>query len=80
MAPQAIETAEFLKFMDNLFDSVNGFQKFDKGGKILKTRVNCVETETCHTKFWKSAIKILSTFRCENKNKFLRHSKTGFQH
>lgn len=70
MEQRATETAEFLKFMDSLFDSFNGVAPFNKSGKILKTSVKCDDDneDNIHIQFWKKAKTIISTFHCFNIN------------
>lgn len=61
MDKRATETAEFLKFFDTVFDSVNGHSLFDAGGKTLKRNINLLLENNIHVEFWKSAIKTIST-------------------
>lgn len=68
MEKRATDTAEFLKFFDSVFDSVNGCGIFDAGGKILKTSVDVVSEETIHTRFWKEAIDRISTMHTVDVN------------
>lgn len=68
---RAKDTAELLKFMDSLFDSLNGFAPFNKSGKHLKIRVNCedADEDNIHLNFWKKAKKIISSFYYLDYNK-----------
>lgn len=55
------DTSSFLLFMDQLFDSLNGYLLFD-ARKPLKKVVR-LDKDSPHTKFWQSAIETLRTFK-----------------
>lgn len=61
MERRAIETAEFLKFFDSVFDSVNGYGKFNTKGKPLRTALDVTAECTPHSKFWPQAIAVLNS-------------------
>lgn len=53
---EAIGTANFLLFVDKLFDSVSGACLQPKDGKVLR---RAVSKSTSHTEFWHEAIRVL---------------------
>ncbi|KAI4455824.1 ankyrin repeat and mynd domain protein 1 [Holotrichia oblita] len=61
MENRAAETAEFLKFFDNVFDSVNGYRLFNIHGKILRTGVDVLSAQTPQTEFWYNAVKVIES-------------------
>lgn len=61
MERRATETAEFLKFFDNVFDSVNGYGLFNIHGKLLRTGVDVLSEQTPHTEFWYNAVKVIES-------------------
>ncbi|KAL1512446.1 hypothetical protein ABEB36_002037 [Hypothenemus hampei] len=57
---EAASTAEFLLFMDKVFDSVNGSSLKRKRGKTLR----CAVTErSIHKEFWREAINVFQSMR-----------------
>ncbi|XP_044741260.1 uncharacterized protein LOC123302401 [Chrysoperla carnea] len=64
MERRATETAVFLKFMDDVFDSVNGCGPFNEGGKKLKTQIDFKERDSLQVKFWREAIPIFKSMEC----------------
>lgn len=63
LVPEAKDTADFLLFMDSLFDSVNGSRPVPVEGKNFR----CAATKTSpHQEFWPKALKVLDSmaFQC----------------
>ena len=58
-------TSKFCLFADKLFDSVNGYAVNAKHGKFLRTAIT---ERSPHHEFWKEAIPVLRTMKCERKN------------
>jgi len=53
---EAANTADFLLFMDKLFDSLNGSTRKPQKGKTLRCAVT---SSSPHVPFWKEAIRVL---------------------
>lgn len=66
MPQEAFDTAEFLLFMDKVFDSTNGSDLLPKSGKLLRTAVS---NTTPHVQFWKEAIKVFESMSCSRPNR-----------
>ncbi|XP_030765395.1 uncharacterized protein LOC115889514 [Sitophilus oryzae] len=62
----AVSTAEFLLFMDYVFDSVNGSYVSIKKGKTLKCAIT---KSTGHKTFWAEAIKVFSSMEFSSGSK-----------
>lgn len=60
MEKVAEDTAEFIGFMDQLFDSINGLTYEADHGKILRC---AVKKGSQHVTFWYKALKILHSIR-----------------
>ncbi|XP_072398747.1 uncharacterized protein [Diabrotica undecimpunctata] len=56
---KAVETAEFLSFIDSLFDSLNGKSFKPKAGKTLR---GAVTKNSQHVQFWQESLIKLETF------------------
>lgn len=71
MEGRATETVEFLKLFDNLFDSLNDYQKFNRNGKILRTRVKCIDADedNIRVQYLLKARAVISTFCAEGNKK-----------
>ncbi|KAK9759079.1 Transposase protein [Popillia japonica] len=66
MPRSGIETAEFLFFMDKVFDSVNGAKLTSDPGKPLR----CVVSSTSpHHEFWTEAIKVFQSIEFFNEKR-----------
>ncbi|KAJ8916400.1 hypothetical protein NQ315_014610 [Exocentrus adspersus] len=63
MPSEAVDTAEFLLFMDKLFDSVNGSRINPKGGKRLRVAISSTSE---HMSFWQEAITVLQSLCFHN--------------
>jgi hypothetical protein len=63
---EAEHTADFILFMDELFDSLNGNTKLAPQGKPLKGGMS---QNSEHEAFWRSAIIVLNTVCYYNSNK-----------
>ncbi|XP_063226617.1 uncharacterized protein LOC134533179 isoform X1 [Bacillus rossius redtenbacheri] len=59
----AIDTADFLLFMDKLFDSVNGTRIHAVEGKLLRCAVTA---RSPHVQFWRDAIPVLESIQFTN--------------
>jgi hypothetical protein len=70
---EAAETGEFILFIDQLFDSLNGNSKISQKSKPLKGGVT---RNSGHEKFWKNSIKLLEkmSFWDEDKRKLVNVS------
>jgi hypothetical protein len=68
---EAEHTADFILFMDELFDSLNGNTKLAPQGKPLKGGMS---QNSEHETFWRSAIIVLNTvcYYNSNKKKFIK--------
>jgi hypothetical protein len=68
---EAAETGEFILFIDQLFDSLNGNSKISQKSKPLKGGVT---RNSGHEKFWKDSIKLLEkiSFWDEDKRKLVK--------
>jgi hypothetical protein len=62
----AVDTADFLLFVDKLFDSVNGSSINPINGKLLRC---AVKTNSPHLQFWEEALKVLNSVKCISKKK-----------
>lgn len=60
MEKEAADTAKFLEFGDNLFDSVNGQSILHN---VLKPLLSPVEDNSQHFMFWNEAITVLSSIK-----------------
>uniref|UniRef100_A0A6P7GZ12 Uncharacterized protein LOC114344028 n=1 Tax=Diabrotica virgifera virgifera TaxID=50390 RepID=A0A6P7GZ12_DIAVI len=60
MPKEAVNTAEFLLFMDKVFDSVNGAKVLPEGGKRLRMAVT---SKSEHEQFWIEAVKVFETVK-----------------
>ncbi|KAJ8983164.1 hypothetical protein NQ317_016263 [Molorchus minor] len=58
MTEDALDTAEFILFMDKAFDSVNGARVIPESGKSLRTAVT---EKSDHKEFWTEAIKVFES-------------------
>lgn len=58
MPPTAEDTADYLIFFDQLFDSVNSSSIEAPEGKVLK---GAITAETTHEEFWRNAITVFSS-------------------
>lgn len=67
ISPKAMGTAEFVKFMDTLFDSFNGETKKPKDGKPHRI---CYHKDSPHNLLWLEAIKTFSSLKLVNKEGF----------
>lgn len=63
LPPECAETASFLRFMDDIFDSVNGSYKENSKAKPL---LGPVTPSSEHHKKWKEGIKIFKSMRFVN--------------
>ncbi|CAH1382058.1 unnamed protein product [Tenebrio molitor] len=63
---EAEETANFVLFVDRLFDSVNGSVIKPAGGKLLRCAVKC---DSPHREFWVEAIQVLKTIKYKKNDK-----------
>ncbi|KAJ8979790.1 hypothetical protein NQ317_007700 [Molorchus minor] len=58
MMEDALDTAEFILFMDKAFDSVNGARVIPESGKSVRTAVT---EKSDHKEFWTEAIKVFES-------------------
>ncbi|CAG9829804.1 unnamed protein product [Diabrotica balteata] len=63
---EAESTAEFILFMDKVFDSVNGAGTFNKNGKRLRMAVT---KKSEHYTFWTEAIQVFESIKFEERGK-----------
>jgi len=65
MEERALATAYFVKFHDQIFDSLNGVQKKDKHGKPFKC---CISKNSPHIEFWNDAVSVIEGFKYTDKD------------
>ncbi|KAJ3659137.1 hypothetical protein Zmor_010842 [Zophobas morio] len=63
---EAVQTADFILFMDMLFDSLNGNAKQAPVSKPFKGGVS---TDSGHKKWWEESVKVIKTMRFWNSKK-----------
>jgi len=62
---EALETAEFVEFIDNLFDSLNGWSTLLKHGKVYNC---CLQDNLPHLVLWNKILLQLPKWKLFNKD------------
>lgn len=63
MDPEAVHTADFTLFQDNLFDSLNSRKNKQRSMEIRKPLQQVLTDDSPHWEFWQHAIRKLENMR-----------------
>lgn len=66
LPPEAVDTAELILILDELFDSLNSNNRLAPSGKPLKGGVN---KNSSHLGFWKKSVEVLESMKYFSRKK-----------